>query len=323
MHLVFLTPSADPAGGGSRFNAGLIDALRAAGHAVERRHDAEALPPGACPVVDGLLLPELEPALDALLAAGAVAVVHHVSAGAGRDASARDAVRSAEARMLPRLRRVIATSRPVAERLAADYGLAAPPVLAPGLPELPRSAGSGDSGAVILSAGVLTPRKGHDRLLHALARLLDLDWTLTIAGDANRDKVHAGTLAALIEQLRLQTRVRLLANPSDAMLAAAWDATDLFALVSSWEGYPAAIAEALRRGVPVVATTVGTVPAMVPHAAGVLCAPDDSVTLSKCLRRVIFDRDLRASLADGAWQAGLALPGWPQQARAFLSLIEE
>ncbi len=323
MHLVFLTPSADPAGGGSRFNAGLIDALRAAGHQVERRHDADALPPGACPVVDGLLLPDLEQRMDALAAAGAVAVVHHVSARAGRDAAAREAVRATEARMLPRFRRVIATSRSVAERLAADYGLAALPVLTPGMPDLPRSAGSGGPGVHVLSAGVLTPRKGHDRLLQALARLLDLDWTLTIAGDATRDPVHAGTVAALIEQLGLGGRVTLVADPDDAALAAAWAAADLFALVSSWEGYPAAIAEALRRGVAVVATNVAEVPATVPQAAGILCAPYDSVTLSKCLRRAIFDRDLRASLAEGAWQAGSALPGWPQQARAFLRLIEE
>jgi hypothetical protein len=44
--------------------------------------------------------------------------------------------------------------------------------------------------------------------------------------------------------------------------------------------------------------------------------------MSKCLRRAIFDTALRASLAEGAWQAGLAMPGWPQQALAFLSIIE-
>jgi glycosyltransferase involved in cell wall biosynthesis len=225
--------------------------------------------------------------------------------------------------MLPRFRRVVATSRPVADRLTGDYGVGAPPVLMPGLPELPRSAGSGGPGVRLLSAGVLTPRKGHDRLLQALARLPDLDWTLAIAGDAGRDPVHAGGIAALVEQLRLQTRVTLLTDPDADALEAEWNAADLFALASSWEGYPAAIAEALRRGLPVVATTVDEVPAMVPQAAGILCAPDDSVTLSKCLRRAIFDRDLRALLAEGAWQAGLALPGWPQQASTFLSMIEE
>jgi glycosyltransferase involved in cell wall biosynthesis len=74
---------------------------------------------------------------------------------------------------------------------------------------------------------------------------------------------------------------------------------------------------------PVVSTSVGEVAEMVPHSAGILCAPDDAITLSKCLRRAIFDHGLRAGLAEGAWQAGLAMPGWPQQALAFLSLIQE
>ena len=47
----------------------------------------------------------------------------------------------------------------------------------------------------------------------------------------------------------------------------------------------------------------------------------DPATWGKCLRRAIFDADLRASLAEGAWQAGRALPGWPEQAAAFLSIL--
>ena len=115
----------------------------------------------------------------------------------------------------------------------------------------------------------------------------------------------------------------MLADPDDAALDAEWARADLFALASSWEGYPAGIAEALRRGVPVVATSVGGVPALVPMSAGILCAPDDGVTMSKCLRRAVFDTSLRAALAAGAWQAGMAMPGWPQQALAFLQMIED
>ena len=280
------------------------------------------MPDDARPIVDGWLLPDLDASLDTLIARDAVVVVHHVSARAGQDKSAKDAVRATEQRMLPAFRRVIATSGPVAERLSAAYGLTAVPVLVPGQADLPRCAGSGGPGCHILSAGVLTPRKGHDRLLQALARLTDLDWTLTIAGDAQRDPAHAGTVAAAIEALRVAPRVTLLPDPTDEALEAEWARADLFALASSWEGYPAGAAEALRRGIPVVATTVGGVPALVPQAAGVLCPPDDPATFSKSLRRVIFDAALRADLAEGAWQAGLAMPGWPQQALAFLSLIE-
>ena len=321
MHLVFLTPSDEPAGGGSAFNAGLVPGLRALGHLVDVQHGVAMLPHGAIPVVDGLLLPDLEPQLDTLLAHDAIAIIHHVSAKAGRDRAARDAVRDVERRVLPRLRRVLATSVPVQERLQAEFGLAAVQVLDPGLPDLRRSEGSGGPGCRILSLGVLTPRKGHDRLLRALVRLLDLDWTLTIAGDARRDPVHAAAIAALVDDLGLGARVTVCPDPSHEALAPLWHTANLFALASSWEGYPAALAESLRRGVPVVATRVGGVEALVPQAAGILCPPDDPATFGKCLRRAIFDAPLRASLAEAAWTAGQALPGWPQQALAFETLL--
>ena len=321
MNLVFLTPSPDPAGGGSGFNAGLIPALRALGHPVDVRHDAASLPQGATPVVDGLLLPDLEADLDMLLACDAVAVIHHVSARAGQDKAMREDVRTTERRMLPLFRRVVATSQPVADRLAELYGLSRVRVLQPGLLELPRSPGSGGPGCHILSVGVMTPRKGHHRLLQALARLTDLDWTLTIAGDAQRDVAHAQAVAALVDDLGLASRVTIMADPSMSALDAAWAGADLFALASSWEGFPAGIAEALRRGIPVAATTVGEVAAITPADASVLCQADDMVTFGKCLRRAIFDTTLRAALAEGAWAAGQAMPGWPQQAAAFETLL--
>ncbi len=61
----------------------------------------------------------------------------------------------------------------------------------------------------IISVGTLVPRKGHDVLLRALARLFDLDWHLTIVGSPERDPVHARTLAALAEELGIASRVRL------------------------------------------------------------------------------------------------------------------
>lgn len=320
MHLSFIAPHPGPAGGGSSFNAGLTAALETAGHTIDRATTLDHLPDGAIPVVDGILLPGLEPQLDRLLERDAIAVIHHVFAAAGRDEGARAAVRAAEARMLPRLRRVVATSEPIADRLRTEFGVEAT-VLQPGLPVLPRSEGSGGPGCHILSVGVLTPRKGHDRLLRALRRLIDLDWTLTIAGDAERDPVHAATVAAVVEDEGLSNRVTLVVDPDLAALEPLWGAADLFALHTSWEGFPAGIAEALRRGIPVVAPAVGGIPAVLPAAAGVVAGLDDPATFGKCLRRAIFDERLRAALADAAWQAGQALPGWPQQAAAFATIL--
>lgn len=317
MRLCLIAPEPRPQGGGSLMLAGLIPALRGLGHTTET---AAGPLPGAVPLVDGMVLPSLEPELETLVAADAIALVHHLGAAGGRDPACRERVRGIERRMLRRLRRVVATSQPVAERLACEMEVTAT-VITPGLPHLPRVRPAAGGPCAIVSFGVLTPRKGHETLLRALGRLTDLDWTLTIAGDAGRDPACAARLPPLIEALGLGRRVTLVADPAPEALAAAWDGAALFALASTWEGWPQGAAEALRRGVPVVATAVGGLPALVPSAAGLLVAPGDEATFGKVLRRAIFDQPLRESLAEHAWRAGCALPGWPQQALLFDAVL--
>ena len=326
MHVAFALPGrADTGGGGLAYADAMATALRALGHTAQVTEDDDpAWPPGAVPVIDGLLLPHLLPRLDALAEAGAVALIHHALARAGRDAGQRAAVADALRAMLPRFRRVVATSRPVADRLMREFGLGTVDVVEPGALDLPRNAPEGGT-CRILSVGVLTPRKGHNVLLRALARLPDLDWTLTVAGSAGRDPDHAAHLAALIPELGLDGRVRLVADAEGAALDALWRDAHLFALATRWEGYPASIAEALRRGIPVVVTEGGKpggVGALVPQGAGAVCALEDEPTFSKCLRRLLFDTGLRADMAEGAWQAGQGLPGWPAQAALLEQVLE-
>ena len=318
MQIVFALPRrADTGGGGLAYAQAMAAGLCAMGHAATvTEGDDPAWPPGAVPVIDGMLLPDLLPRADALAADGAGALVHHALARAGRNPAQRAGVEDAMRAMLPRLRRVIATSRPVADRLAQEFGIAAAEVVAPGWGMLPRNAAAGGT-CQILSVGVLTPRKGHDVLLRALARLTDLDWRLTITGAAGRDPAHAARLAGLVPELGLAERVRILADPGQPALDALWQDAHLFALATRWEGYAAGVAEALRRGVPVVVTEgdkPGGAGALVPEGAGAVCALGDEPTLSKTLRRLVFDEALRAEMAEAAWRAGQQLPGWPEQA---------
>lgn len=324
MHVAFaLPPRADAGGnGGLTYARGMAKALRSIGHDVDVSEGNDpSFPADAVPVIDGLLLPHLMPRLPEVTARRAVAVIHHVSARAGRDTQMRAAVGEIERAMLPKMRRVIATSQPVAKRLAQMFGVEAPAVVSPGMDELPQAT-PGDGATQILSAGVLTPRKGHDLLLRALSSLTDLSWTLTIAGSSVRDPVHAGQLQALVGELGLVGRAEVVADPDEDTMDQLWRTAGLFALATRWEGYPAAVAEALRRGIPVVVTAGGAAGDLVPGDAGVVCALDDLPTLSKCLRRVLFDHRLRADLAAGAWHAGQGLPDWLTQARLFERALE-
>jgi len=343
MHLALIVPAPfETISGGYAYDRHIVAGLRAAGHQVDVievagthpladdcARDAaciawDALGETARPLIDGLALPAFAGMDDALAARGAMALVHHPTAlETGYSEPDRARLRGIEQRLLARLARVIVTSDPTAERLSNEFAVPRPriAVVMPGTDDAPRSLGSGGATCEILSIGALVPRKGHDLLLRALARLFDLDWHLTIVGSAARDRVHADGLLALAEELDIMPRVRFAGEVNDAALETLWHRADLFALASHWEGYGMAIGEALKRGVPVAVTAVGIAPTLVTPENGIMVQPGDQVTLSKALRRVIFGADLRRDIAEAAWQTGRQLPSWDEQSRAFATAL--
>ena len=332
MKLALIVPAPFSAiSGGYLYDRRMVAGLRALGHAVEvielaGRHPlpddvAEAAARGALggdaiPVIDGLGLPAFAPEA----VRGAIGLIHHPTAlETGLNA---DALRERERAILPAMRRLIATSRLTAERLVADFGVDAGRVgvVEPGTDAAPRAIGTGTP-VHILSVGTLVPRKGHDVLLRALGRLTDLEWTLTIVGEA-RDAVHGHGLAALAVELGIAQRVTFAGGLSGGALDAAYASADIFALATHWEGYGMAAAEALARGLPCAITAGGAIADVVPKAACVLAQPGDHNSLSRALRRVIFDPALRAQMADAAWEAGQALPRWADRAATFVAELE-
>ena len=145
-----------------------------------------ALPDDAIPVIDGSAVPAFAP-LGEALARRAVGLIHHpVSMETGLSTEDAGFLGAIERRILPMLGRIVVTSPETASALTAAFGVEAArvSVVVPGTEAAPRSVGSGGPGCAILSIGTLLPRKGHEVLLRALARLFDLDWHLTIAGEA-------------------------------------------------------------------------------------------------------------------------------------------
>ena len=277
-----------------------------------------ALPPNCARLIDGLALP----AFDGLPLHQVTALIHHPAAlEPGLQDETRQRLQSTEAAMFREVSRMVVTSDQTAERLAKQFGAPAEhiEVVIPGVDELPRSQGSGGPACQVLSVGALIPRKGHDMLLRALSRLFDLEWELTIAGSAERDPVHANGLHGLAEKLQVGRRVRFVAEVTNTL----WAGSDVFALTSHFEGYGLAIAEAMRRGLPVAVTEVGAVAGLVGPEAGVVCAPGDVDQYSKALRRLIFDRALVRDMAERAWQAGQLLPSWDDQAARMASALAQ
>ncbi len=333
----------DAVSGGYGYDRRIVAGLRATERAVEvvelaGRHplpdeaaeDAaraalDALPDGTRIVIDGLGLPAFAGLANQLLERGAVGLIHHPTAlETGFSEADRDALRARERRLFPRMARLVATSRLTAERLGPEFGVDAArvAVVEPGTDPAPRAAGSGGPGCAILSVGTLVPRKGHDVLLRALARLTDLEWSLTIAG-GGRDAVHAAGLAALAEDLGITARVTFAGEVDDAALEALYAGADLFALATHWEGYGMAAAEALARGLPLAITAGGAIADLAVQGTAIIAPPGDDVSLSRGMRRAIYDAELRGKMAEAAWAAGQALPRWTDRATLFAAVLDD
>jgi glycosyltransferase involved in cell wall biosynthesis len=343
MHVSLIVPAPfDTVSGGYEYDRRMAAGLRALGHAVEvaalpGRHprpddtarDAacatlDRLAPTTRVIIDGLALPAFAGLEDALAAQGAIGLIHHPTAfETGLDAADRAMLHALERRLFGRLARLVVTSEGTGEALAKSFGVdpARIAIVVPGTDDAVRSSGSDTGTCRILSVGTLIPRKGHDVLLRALARLFDLDWHLTIAGSADADPVHAGSLLTLVETLGLDRRVCFTGALTREALEPLWRQADLFALATHYEGYGMAIAEALRRGLPVAITAGGAAAMLVGPEAGVVCQPGDKEQYSKALRRLIFSRELRREMAEVAWQSGQILPGWQAQAERFAAAV--
>ncbi len=339
MDLALIVPAPfDAVSGGYIYDRRIVAGLREAGHAVRvielaGRHPLadDLARDAACaawdsigddvrPIIDGLALPAFAGLEDALSARSAVGLIHHPTAlETGFSESERAAQVVIEKRLLARLARIIATSDSTAERLAADFGVTPErvKVVVPGTDDAPRSPGSVGPTCHILSIGTLVPRKGHDILLRALARLFDLDWRLTVVGSAERDPVHAQTLASLAQELGIARRVTFAGEVTGEALEALWQQADVFALATHFEGFGMVIAEALKRGVPVAVSDGGAAGKLVTEMSGAVCPVGDWINLSKALRRMIFGADLRRVMAEAAFQAGQALPDWQTQVKEF------
>ncbi len=135
------------------------------------------------------------------------------------------------------------------------------------------------------------PQKDHVTLLHALAGLRADPWELTLIGDGPlRPRAEA-----LAQRLGIADRVRFLGARRD--VAKQMAGHQVFLLITNWEGFPRSILEAMRAGLPVVASAVGGVcESLVDGETGFAVARGDVATLRARLALLLHDPSLRARM---------------------------
>lgn len=174
----------------------------------------------------------------------------------------------------------------------------------------------------IVSAGAVTPIKGFDDMVDALAMLAPpVRWD--IAGSCDADPEHAAALTRRIDAAGLGGRVRLLGQRSVAETRALFAAADLFALPSHTENHPLTALEAMASCVPAVAYDVGGVSSIIAHGETGLLAPHRDVTaLARELGRLISDAALRRRMAERCWERREQLLSWPAAALLLADALD-
>ncbi len=328
--------------GGYLYDARILRELKARGHAARalalpdgfpRPTEASlarsldllaAAPRGATLVIDGLAFAELPAERLRSLGRPLVALVHHpLALETGLAPAETERLEASEREALAQAAAVVCTSAATRRTLVARYGVPEERVhvAEPGVDPAPRAAGSRGGAPVVLSVGALIPRKNHETLARALALLGDLAWRWRLVGSPDRDPACARRLSGLIRELGLNERVELLGAVAPAELEAAYASADLFALPSRHEGYGMAYAEALARGLPVIAGDAGAASELVPRDAGARVDPDDVRGIAAALRRLIEDGGARRAASDAAWSCGQTLPRWADAATVFERLM--
>lgn len=129
---------------------------------------------------------------------------------------------------------------------------------------------------VILFLGRITEQKGVIQIVDAFERLYmrRRDVMLVLIGPL--DGEYGRTVATKVTQVSSREAIRMLEPIYDASKWAALASASLFITLSSNEGLPRALLEALSHGVPVVATTHSNLPEIETYQAGRLVTRDTS-----------------------------------------------
>ncbi len=168
--------------------------------------------------------------------------------------------------------------------------------------------------------GRLSQEKGVDLFLQAAARVLqELPHTkFLVVGDGPL-RVE---LESLIEHLGLAGSVSLLGRKDD--MPSFYNSLDLLVSASRQEGLPIALLEGMASGLPLVATAVGGVPALVQtDRTGVLVPADNVEALAKAISRLLLDAGLRQRFGNAARTLIAEEYSATRMASDYLSLYQE
>jgi len=197
-------------------------------------------------------------------------------------------------------------------------------------PDLPLTHWAGTdlgAGPVLLSVCRLTPRKGVDRVIEAVALLSEQypELIYAIVGDGD----DRGRLTGLVRERGLERRVLFAGRVSDADLLRFYARCDLLVLASreerdDFEGFGLVFVEAGAFGKPVIGGDSGGVSEAVAHEEnGLLVDPQSPQAIAEAVRRILGDRELALRLGKEGKRRATEVFTWERCRQAVIAALGE
>jgi glycosyltransferase involved in cell wall biosynthesis len=151
-----------------------------------------------------------------------------------------------------------------------------------------------DSDTLLLSIAEFTPRKRHQDLLTALAKLANPQIHLALAGEG-RIKPEMEELA---QQLGIAKQVHFLGYRND--IPSLIQAANAILLVSQQEGLPRSIMEAMCLNTPVIGSNIRGIQDLLENGCGLLVDLGDTDAIAQAMSQIVEDPDSLLVMAEKA-----------------------
>ncbi|MCW2843945.1 MAG: glycosyltransferase family 4 protein [Nocardioides sp.] len=336
----------DRPSGGNTYDRRVCDELTAAGWTVEQHavrgawphpdaaacgalaSEVAAIPDGSVVLLDGLVASAAPGVLVPEAGRLRLVVLVHMPLGGRPLHGEADGARTRERALLTAAAAVVTTSAWTRDWLLHRYPLCPERVhvAEPGVDAADLAPGT-ETGGGLLCVAAVTAAKGYDVLVESLSAVAGRTWHCDCVGTLDRDPRFVDDLGHRSRVAGLAGRLRFTGPRVGAALDSTYAAADVLVLASRGETYGMVVTEALARGIPVIATSVGGVPEALGGSdgerPGLLVEPGDPDALADALRRWLDDGGLRQRLRAAARARRTTLTGWPETARRVSRVLTE
>ena len=149
------------------------------------------------------------------------------------------------------------------------------------------------SDLVIITVGYLGFQKGTYDIIEAVSQLIKQHPNITFKFVGGGEIEH---FQKLVASKKLEDRIQFIGVVDDQTRTELLQQADIFLLPSHAEGQPIALLEAIAAGLPVISSTVGSIPEVVKENNGFLVTPGDIEGIVRALEKLVVDQALREQL---------------------------